>query len=79
MKKYLLITALLFISISILAQQKPAYILYNAKGKKVSYKKMIKQLAQKDIILFGEYHNNAIAHWLELAVAKDFSIWRRNV
>ena len=73
MKKYLLITALLFISISILAQQKPAYILYNAKGKKVSYKKMIKQLAQKDIILFGEYHNNAIAHWLELAVAKDLS------
>jgi len=34
---------------------------------------MIRQLAKKDIVLFGEYHNNAIAHWLELAVAKDLS------
>ena len=34
---------------------------------------MIKQLAKKDIVLFGEFHNNAIAHWLELAVAKDLS------
>jgi uncharacterized iron-regulated protein len=34
---------------------------------------MIKQLAKKDIVLFGEFHNNAIAHWLELEVAKDLS------
>ena len=34
---------------------------------------MIRQLAKKDIVLFGEYHNNAIAHWLELSVAKDLS------
>ncbi|XBS43490.1 ChaN family lipoprotein [Cellulophaga lytica] len=32
---------------------------------------MIKNLNQKDIILFGELHNNAIAHWLELEVTKD--------
>ncbi len=50
------------------SQQKPAYILYNAKGKKVGYEKMIKVLGEKDIILFGEYHNNAIAHWLQLEV-----------
>lgn len=73
MKKYLVSIALLFIAATIFAQQKPAYILYNADGKKVSYKKMIKQLAKSDIVLFGEYHNNAIAHWLELAVAKDLS------
>jgi uncharacterized iron-regulated protein len=28
-------------------------------------------LAQNDIVLFGEYHNNAIAHWLQLSVTKD--------
>jgi uncharacterized iron-regulated protein len=56
---------------TILAQQKPAYILYNAKGKKISYKKMIRVLTQKDIVLFGEFHNNPISHWLELSVAKD--------
>ena len=73
MKKYLLIVLVLFYAAVIFAQQKPAYILYNADGEKISYKKMIKQLAKKDIVLFGETHNNAIAHWLELSVAKDLS------
>jgi len=73
MKKYILSAVILFLTVATFAQQKPAYILYNAKGKKVSYKKMIKLLAKKDIVLFGEFHNNAIAHWLELAVAKDLS------
>lgn len=73
MKKYLLLIVLFTNSIMAFAQQKPAYILYNAEGKKVSYNKMIKQLAKKDIVLFGEFHNNAISHWLELAVAKDLS------
>ncbi len=50
------------------AQQKPAYILYNAKGKKIDYEKMIRILAEKDIVLFGEFHNNPIAHWLQLEV-----------
>lgn len=73
MKKYLLLILLLANTVIAFAQQKPAYVLYNAKGKKVSYKKMIRQLAQKDIVLFGEFHNNAISHWLELALAKDLS------
>jgi uncharacterized iron-regulated protein len=53
------------------AQDKPAYILYNSHGKKVSYKKMIKVLKEKDIALIGEFHNNAIAHWMELEITKD--------
>ncbi len=54
-----------------MAQQKPAYILYNAKGKKVSYDKMIRQIVENDVLLFGEFHNNAIAHWMQLSVTKD--------
>ncbi|HQW84241.1 MAG TPA: ChaN family lipoprotein [Ferruginibacter sp.] len=73
MRKYSLIILILISSALVYAQQKPAYILYNAKGKKISYDKMIRQLAKKDIMLFGEYHNNAITHWLELSVAKDLS------
>ncbi len=73
MKKYLFFIILFTNAAIAFAQQKPAYILYNAEGKKVSYNKMIKQLAKKDIVLFGEFHNNAISHWLELAVAKDLS------
>lgn len=73
MKKYLVFMLLFTNSAIVFAQQKPAYILYNSEGKKIPYNKMIKQLAKKDIVLFGEFHNNAISHWLELAVAKDLS------
>lgn len=61
------------------AQGKPAYVLYNAKGKKVSYKKMIRILKEKDIVLFGEYHNNAIAHWLQLEVTMALGETRKLV
>lgn len=62
----------LFILLNAAAQKnKPAYILYNGKGKKVSYNKMIQQLVQHDIVLIGEFHNNAISHWMELEIAKD--------
>ena len=73
MKKCFTVVAILFFQGLLFAQQKPAYVLYNAQGKKVSYKKMIKRLAKKDIVLFGEFHNNAISHWLELSVAKDLA------
>jgi len=71
MKKYLSAFLLLFVSVAIFAQDKPAYVLYNAEGKKISYKKMIKQLSKKDIVLIGEFHNNAISHWMELEITKD--------
>jgi len=67
------------LAISLSAQQKPAYIIYNNKGKKVSYKKMLKTIANKDIVLFGETHNNAIAHWLQLEVTKDCGLTRNLV
>lgn len=71
MKKYIVSIVVLFITVSVFAQTKTPFVLYNSKGKKVSYKKMIRVLAQNDIVLFGEYHNNAIAHWLQLSVTKD--------
>jgi len=71
MKKLLLALLMPLFALSLAAQQKPAYVIYNAKGKKVSYKKMLKTIVRKDIVLFGETHNNAIAHWLQLEVTKD--------
>ncbi len=62
-----------FFVLSLFAQKKPAYRLYNSKGKKVSYNKMLKKLNQSDIILFGESHNNPIAHWLQLEVTQSLS------
>lgn len=50
---------------------KPAYKLYNSEGKEVKYSKMLKDIADADIVFFGELHNNPIAHWLELEITKE--------
>ena len=71
MKKLLLLCCSFFMVCCIAAQNKPAYVLYNAKGKKVKYKKMLRLLTQQDIVLIGEFHNNAISHWMELEITKD--------
>ena len=54
------------------AQNKPAYQLFKNNGKKAKYDKMIKDLAQGDMVFFGEYHTNPIAHWLQLEMCKSF-------
>lgn len=56
-----------------LTQEKKAYQLFNKKGKKVSYAKLLKSAEKTQVVLFGEYHNNAISHWLELELTKDLS------
>lgn len=61
----------MFVATNLAAQHKPAYVLYTAAGKKTNYGKMLQTLQTKDIVLFGEYHNNPISHWLQLAVVKD--------
>lgn len=71
MKKIYQLIVILCFSVTVFAQDKPAYILYNSKGKKVSFGKMVDKITQSDIILFGELHNNAIGHWLQLELIKD--------
>jgi uncharacterized iron-regulated protein len=66
---YLFTLLILFVSSFGLTQER-AFRIYNSKGKKVSYKKMLKVLADKDIVLFGEIHDNPIAHWLQLELSK---------
>ncbi len=72
MTKTILLSACLLIS-NLLSAQKIAYVIYNTEGKKVTYEKMVKNLSSKDIILFGEQHNNPIAHWLQYEVTVDLS------
>lgn len=55
------------------SQDKPAYTLYNSKGKKVTYAKMVKELEGQNLILFGEYHDNPISHWLQLELTRDLA------
>jgi uncharacterized iron-regulated protein len=69
-KQTILLLTSIFSLLTVSAQKAP-YIIYNAKGKKVSYKKMLKTLEDKDMVLFGELHNNPIAHWLQYELTVD--------
>jgi len=53
------------------AQDKPAYLLYNSKGKTAEYKDMVKDLSKADMVFFGEHHTNPISHWLQLEVTQS--------
>jgi len=72
MNKIILILALFLITNTVFSQKKP-FVIYNSKGKKVTYEKMLKSLAKNDIILFGEIHDNPISHWLQYEVASDLN------
>jgi uncharacterized iron-regulated protein len=54
-----------------MAQNKPAYKLFTKSGKDVKYSKMLDELQKADVVLFGEQHNDPIAHWLQLEIAND--------
>ena len=74
-----LLSLFLALSFSLQAFDKPAYVLYNAKGNKVSYEKMLKNLQKQDVVLIGELHNNPISHWLELEITQALSEKRQLV
>ncbi len=76
MKQALLLLAFTLNLLTTTAQKEP-YVIFNAKGKKVSYKKMLKTLEKKDMVLFGELHNNPIAHWLQYELTSDLHAKRQ--
>lgn len=61
----------LFAILTLMSFDKPAWKLYSKNGKSTDYKSLLDQCAKSDIILFGEIHNNPIAHWLQLELARD--------
>lgn len=63
--KYLFLY-LIIISQFVGAQNTEPFQIYNKKGKKISTKKFLKSLEPSQVILFGELHDNPIAHWLQL-------------
>jgi uncharacterized iron-regulated protein len=70
MKKHLWILGLSMIFFAF-KTDKPSYQLFNQAGKAIKYAKMVKQMEDADIIMFGELHNNPICHWLQLELTKD--------
>lgn len=70
MNRFYFLFSLLFLTQSLIAQDKPAYQFFNQEGKTVKYKKVLAAAQKADIIFFGELHNNPIAHWLQLELTK---------
>lgn len=71
MKVYLISIFIQLLLVYNLTGQKDAYTLYDSDGNTVNYNEVLQKLKDYDIILFGELHNNAIAHWLQYEVTKD--------
>jgi uncharacterized iron-regulated protein len=69
--KYTIGALLIVAVISFSFSQTMGYLIYNEKGKKVKYDKMIKSMEEADVVLFGELHNNPISHWMQLEVSKS--------
>lgn len=61
---------LLFVILTAMRGDLPAYQLYNAKGKSTDFDKLVTASADADVVLFGELHNNPISHWLQLELSK---------
>jgi uncharacterized iron-regulated protein len=66
MKKFNLILVVCLIINTATGQTLEAYRIYNNKGEPVSYGEMAKTLSESSIVLFGELHDNPIAHWLQI-------------
>ncbi len=64
---------LFFLSIFLCAEgfSQEAFAFFTQNGKRTSYRKLLRKSKKADIVLFGEYHNNPIAHWLEVKLTKD--------
>ena len=72
MKFVFSIIGFLLVSTTI-AQDKKAYRFFDSKGKKVTYEKVLKASEKTDVVLFGEYHDNSLVHWLQLEFTKDLA------
>lgn len=72
MKLYIFLATLL-ITITATPQDKQGYQLFTKEGKKTTYKKLLKATADTEVVLFGEEHDNALIHWLQLELTKDIA------
>lgn len=68
--KNILITILFVAFCSLHAQDFKAYRFYTGKGKEIKTDKLIRELADYDVVFFGENHNSSINHWLQLKITE---------
>jgi uncharacterized iron-regulated protein len=69
--KNVLLLSLILITLLSMKADKPAYRLFDQNGRKTTYKELIKDASEADIVFFGELHDNPICHWLEYEITAD--------
>jgi len=68
--KNIFITIILAGFCSLHAQNFKTYQFYDKKGKEIKTEKLVKELAEYDVVFFGENHNSSINHWLQLKITE---------
>ena len=71
--KHILIIIAVFSLANLNAQDKKSYQLFDKKGKKVNFEKVVKTAEKTEVVLFGEFHNNPICHWLQLELTQEIA------
>jgi uncharacterized iron-regulated protein len=79
-KPHLSLTLLLLLVFNLTySQEKKAFSLYTQEGEKISYRTVLDSLSKTNVVLFGEYHNNPISHWLQFGVVSDLKTLKINL
>ncbi|MDX9940606.1 MAG: ChaN family lipoprotein [Bacteroidales bacterium] len=71
MKKIFLFLALSISFISGQAGEKPAYRIFDRNGQPTDFNQLFEAATKTQVVLFGELHNNPIAHWLQLELTRE--------
>lgn len=71
MKLILLILSIGWAGLPLRQSPLPAYQIFDQKGKAVDYADLLEAAASAELVLFGELHDNPIAHWLELELTQS--------
>lgn len=62
---------MLVFTVQTFSQELKNFQWFDANGKKTTTEKLIKEALKTEVVLFGEYHNNPICHWLQLKLTQS--------
>ena len=56
-----------------MADSPRAYALFDDAGKPVAWPDLLEAVREADVVLFGEYHDDPVMHWLQAELMKPKS------
>ncbi len=49
------------------------YAIYTAEGEEITFAEAVSRMTENNVVLFGEFHDHALIHWLQLKTAEALS------